>query len=52
MEREQVAEKVAHTKEQYKSFTPQRRGLGYVEAPFEKSAQPSASNPRNPKTTC
>ena len=49
---EQVAERVAHTKEQYKKFISQRMGLGYVEVTSEKYVQPSTSNSRNPKTTC
>ena len=50
-EKEQVVEKIMHTKDQFKRFIPQRRGLGYVEATSKKSVQPIASNPRNPKAT-
>ena len=50
-EKEQVVEKIVHTKEQYKRFIPQRRGLGYVETSPEKFVQPSVRYPRIPKTT-
>ena len=51
-ERERVVENIAHTKEQYKMFIPQRKGLRYVEPSSEKSVRLRARYPPSPNTTC
>ena len=51
-ENERIYEQVAHQKEQFKRFVPQRRGLGYVEPGSEECKQPRMSETRDPKATC